>query len=245
LFHILGVFFLIISFNSISFANEYGHQAFVEDLSSPVHYQQSRDILIYGSLLTSGLILLRNDLVEPFQESMVEQDLLGDYSRYGDLAGQMIPNLIYMGYMGLDGHYSEQEESARRAKLMFKVSAFSGITTFFLKRLINERRPNKGDRNSFPSGHSTTAFAFASVIAIEHPGWKYAAYGLASFVAFSRINDNAHYLHDVVMGATIGTSFGYALAQKSKEDTDKVSDINYSISPLVGGQYIGLNYSFD
>jgi hypothetical protein len=227
-------------------ANEYGHDDFISDWASPINDKESRATIIYGTVLTSTLVAFRNDIVEPFQESMSSQNLLGDdLSHYGDLAGQLIPNLIYMGYMSYDGHYNKQLESTRRAKLMFKVSAFSGLTTFFLKRIFNQRRPNKGDRNSFPSGHTTTAFAFASVIAKEHPGWKYAAYGLASLVGFSRINDNAHYLHDVVMGATIGSSFGYALYNKSQKQAGKETNLDVSVSPLVGGQYVGVNYKFN
>lgn len=59
------------------------------------------------------------------------------------------------------------------------------------------------------------AFSFASVIGASHD----LPYGIlanlyAAGVAVSRINDNRHYLHDVTAGATIGASYGIALAQQ-------------------------------
>ena len=113
---------------------------------------------------------------------------------------------------------------------MFKASLFAGGTTFFLKRLFNEKRPSSSDRLSFPSGHSTTAFAFAGVIAREHKEWKYPAFALAALVGYSRMNDNAHYLHDVTMGATIGLAYAYGLEEES------------NIYPIVGKNLFGLQY---
>ena len=63
---------------------------------------------------------------------------------------------------------------------------------------------------SFPSGHSMEAFAVATIIARrygrDHRWVPYAAYGLASLVAFSRLPLNVHFLSDVVMGGAIGYS---------------------------------------
>ena len=200
-----------------SFA-KYTEDDLKSDWFSPVNDQQSLDILKYGSLATFALIATRKDTVEPFQKNVSESKPLGDLSHFGDLMGQLIPNAIYMGGMYYHGKTYSNQESLRRSKLMFKTSLFSGMTTFFLKRAINQRRPNKGDRNSFPSGHTTTAFAFASVVSLEHKKWSIPAYLLASIVGFSRINDDAHYLHDVFMGATIGMAYGYALHKKSMEN---------------------------
>ena len=103
---------------------------------------------------------------------------------------------------------------------MAQATFYAGLTTMILKRTFNQRRPNSENKHSFPSGHTTTAFAFASVVAVEHE-WYYGvgAYSLASIVALSRIHDNAHYIHDVVMGATIGSAFGIAMSKLSNAFT--------------------------
>ncbi|MFN8369553.1 MAG: phosphatase PAP2 family protein [Bacteriovoracaceae bacterium] len=82
-----------------------------------------------------------------------------------------------------------------------------------IKSVVNEKRPGYPEKHdSFPSGHSTASFAFASYVAGEH-GWWWgsAAYALAGFIAISRINDDFHYLHDTLAGATIGASYGWGI----------------------------------
>jgi membrane-associated phospholipid phosphatase len=66
-------------------------------------------------------------------------------------------------------------------------------------------RPFSG-QVSMPSGHCTVAFALSTSLADEiHRPWaSVGLYGLASAVAWSRINDNKHWLTDVVSGALVG-----------------------------------------
>lgn len=62
---------------------------------------------------------------------------------------------------------------------------------------------------SFPSGHSTAAFAVATVMARRYrarPWVPWLAYGLAGVVAFSRVTTQAHFPSDVFVGAVLGYS---------------------------------------
>lgn len=69
---------------------------------------------------------------------------------------------------------------------------------------------------SLPSGHAATAFAFASVIAHQYPQWwiKYPVYLLASGAAWSRTNDNVHFLSDVIIGGGIGYWVGEKIVHR-------------------------------
>jgi hypothetical protein len=70
-------------------------------------------------------------------------------------------------------------------------------------------RPLSGN-GSFPSGHTTVAFAVASALAHEtHHRWlDVALYGLASATALSRLNDNSHWMSDVMAGGIVGYLVG-------------------------------------
>lgn len=94
-------------------------------------------------------------------------------------------------------------------------------TTYSLKQVVGERRPDKSDHRSFPSGHATYAFAGASMLCHEFghlsPWVPIGGYGLATLTAVDRVRRDRHYLHDVCAGAAIGfaaTELTYYLKQK-------------------------------
>ena len=70
-----------------------------------------------------------------------------------------------------------------------------------------------------PSGHISNSFAVAAV-ANELYGQKVGtvAYLIAGLVAISRINDNDHYLSDVIAGAGLGTIIGRGFAKTYNEN---------------------------
>jgi membrane-associated phospholipid phosphatase len=80
--------------------------------------------------------------------------------------------------------------------------------TIAVKELVRRDRP-EGTGFSFPSGHTATAFASATVFQRRF-GWKAGipAYAVASYVAASRVNMQRHYLSDVIVGAAVGVVAG-------------------------------------
>ena len=100
----------------------------------------------------------------------------------------------------------------------------AGTVDLALKLAFNRQFPTTGNGagkfwgggRSFPSGHSATSFAFASVVAHRYSKnkWiKWSAYALATGVSLSRYPAKKHFPSDILMGATLGYVTGTYLGQ--------------------------------
>ncbi len=96
-----------------------------------------------------------------------------------------------------------------------------GITTLSvngLKYLIDRQRPDGSANNSFPSGHTATAFMTATMLHKEYgdksPWYSAIAYTCASVTGVTRWLNNRHWVGDIFVGAGIGilsVELGYLL----------------------------------
>jgi undecaprenyl-diphosphatase len=98
----------------------------------------------------------------------------------------------------------------------------AGILIFHhIKRVVGRVRPKDiephcwarivtRDRFSFPSGHSTTAFAVALCLGSFYPEARPLLLVLAANVAISRVIVGMHFLSDVLVGSGMGAVLGYA-----------------------------------
>lgn len=90
------------------------------------------------------------------------------------------------------------------------VLAADGLAAI-VKSLVGEKRPDDPDpliviphSHSFPSGHTATAFAGATVLSWLEPRAAPAFYVLAAAIAYSRLYVGVHFPLDVVGGLAIG-----------------------------------------
>lgn len=216
-----------------------------EDFLSP--FTTDAKYTMYTGLASTAFLYLgfNNNFIKDTQDEAQENKPLGRFSKWGDLAGQLYPNALY--FIGMTSAYliTKNERYKGRAQTMLKSSLYSGVLTTVLKHVVREKRPGDSkSRLSFPSGHTAMAFAFAGTIGIEHE-WYYSvpAYLIAGLVGYSRINDNAHFLHDVLAGATIGLSYAlgvHYMAQKRKLDISK-----HNFTPLFDGDTVGIGYVYN
>lgn len=195
-----------------------------EDLISPVTNKEAQKVLIIGASATLITSLFKVTLIRNIQRDVhSKQFLCCNKTAPGNTYLQIVPNILYSLLEGANYYFNDNEDSKRQAIGMAKTTIYSGLVADIIKPIINEQRPN-GGRSSFPSGHTTTAFAFASFAASEHPWYVgISAYLLAGYVGYCRMQDNYHYLHDIMAGATLGMSYGIALSMNGKEQKEKQS----------------------
>ena len=123
------------------------------------------------------------------------------------------------------GAYNDDDEAKATALDGFSASVITGLITSGIKGISGRARPNTGlsphhfrpfqGDQSFPSGHTTGAFTFASVIAAhyDNPWVDVTAYSIASLVGAARIRLDAHWLSDVAGGALVGGLIGHHLVE--------------------------------
>jgi len=103
------------------------------------------------------------------------------------------------------------------ARGVASIALTSAIVNLGLKPLHRRRRPDNATvletpgrsvqmprSASFPSGHSASAFAFATAVGSEIPALALPLRALAATVAYSRVHGGAHYPADVIAGSLIG-----------------------------------------
>jgi len=100
-----------------------------------------------------------------------------------------------------------------------ETGALTVAATEALKYSVDERRPNGGTR-SFPSAHTSIAFAGAGYLHARY-GWKVGLpfEALATVVGFARVHTRDHHWYDAVAGAAIGEGSAYLFTRRLNRTT--------------------------
>lgn len=80
----------------------------------------------------------------------------------------------------------------------------SGLLTEGLKRVTRVRRPDSGDRDSFPSLHTSLAFSVATMESQFHPKEAPLWFAGAAIIGYDRVRLRQHHWSDVLAGAALG-----------------------------------------
>lgn len=108
-------------------------------------------------------------------------------------------------FAGLGFGVRSDHDFAERLCITATAYAVQGILTNAIKYTVREQRPDSEARNSFPSGHSATAFMGAELVRREYGGWWGAgAYAVAATTALMRVYNDRHWSNDLLGGAAIG-----------------------------------------
>jgi len=150
------------------------------------------------------------------KDYVIEHKILSDpISHFGDEMGGTWGHWILWSSIITSSKIKKESNKKFMSKIQYSTLAMvsNGLITVGMKEAFGRERPNGSCCDSFPSGHTSHSFTMAS-IANELYGKNIGliSYGLATLVAVSRMNDNKHYLSDVIFGAGLGTAVGRAFA---------------------------------
>ncbi|GGM84599.1 phospholipid phosphatase [Dyadobacter beijingensis] len=158
--------------------------------------------LIIGGLLANGHSeeSIKNELAES------RNHLIPRFRTHIDDYMQFSPIVIAYGLDAFGIH--SKTDVLNRTVILIKGEAMALTTATLLKSATHTLRPDGSSYNSFPSGHTTQAFAAATFLNEEYkdryPWMPYASYTVASSVGLLRVANNRHYISDVLVGAGIG-----------------------------------------
>jgi membrane-associated phospholipid phosphatase len=141
-------------------------------------------------------------------QAMSSSPSLGSFFRVGETVGGARTQLFAALGTYAVGQFSGQRKVAAVGADLIQSQILAQTMTAAIKMSVGRTRPD-GTQYSFPSGHSSVMFATATVLQRDL-GWKVGvpAYGLATYVAASRIQDKRHFLSDVTFGAAVGIVAG-------------------------------------
>ena len=221
-------------------------------LVSPVNWSAKEWLATALIAGTTGGLYVFDDQIRDFAQRN-KSHLAGNFASIGNALGDPIYTLPPLGLLYLYGHLADDSAARRTSLLATESFAISGVLCLGIKFVTERHRPNSGDSPgiwdgpklktgnlSVPSGHTTSAFAMATVIAEEYRDNQWIppiAYGLATLTGLSRIYTNDHWASDVFLGAALGYLVGKAVTgyHDGKHHSDTVI-----ILPVVSQQWQGL-----
>lgn len=136
------------------------------------------------------------------------------------------------------GKLFKTPEAASLGRDLVRAQIVTGAITFGLKTAVGRERPDGSTQSSFPSGHTSSTFATATVLQRRY-GWKVGipAYAVAGYVAGSRMNEARHYLSDVIFGAAIGIMVGRTV-------TIGIADNRFAFGPMLAPGGAGVQFTW-
>lgn len=204
------IFFLLFSFSAVK-AQEIKLQieqdSIPQDTLSHTRKFNYKQIIIPVTLLGYGIIGIESDQLKFFNteireevgEHIDEKITIDDFSQYAPLAAVYALNLA-----GIKGKNNLKDRTTIAATSYIIMAS----TVLALKSITKIERPDGSSFNSFPSGHTATAFAGAEMLWQEYkdksPWYGVAGFAVASGTGIFRIVNNRHWLTDVAAGAGIG-----------------------------------------
>ena len=209
----------------------------------------TKQLIIPVVLMTYGVVAIESDylklinveLRDELKESIDEKITIDDFSQYAPMASVYLLNNI-----GIKGKNNLKDRSI----IMATSYALMAGSTLGIKSWTKIERPDGSSNNSFPSGHTATAFAGAEFLWQEYKDvniwYGISGYAVAAGTGFFRIYNGRHWLSDVAMGAGIGilsTKAAYWMYPYLKKHLfSKERNTTSMIAPFYNGKQTGVGF---
>jgi membrane-associated phospholipid phosphatase len=187
--------------------------------TSPKHLK-GHDLRWLVPFVSAGAVLIAED--NHIAKSLTySPNQLSISHRFSDIG----VNLMYgtLGALYLGGRLTHRERSLKTGLLGAEALAGGAVVIRLLKIASDRKRPFVpagtgflAGGESFPSGHSFSAWTVATVLSNRYPQkWiKFSSYGLASAVSIARCTGKNHYPADVLVGGVVGYLVGHFVSHR-------------------------------
>lgn len=224
--------------------------------STPADLTLKRFPVVLGHNLTTNLFTRDNLL--PFvigsaaalaiapADQEISRELYNHAPEFGDAGDTWEPIITgsITGGLFLGSRFSENEHFRAFGYTLGQAYFTSAIVTQGLKYATHRTRPDGSDSKSFPSGHTSSSFALATVVNHYYgKKWGIPLYAFAALVGVSRIEHGSHWPSDIIAGATLGYLSGRAAISGTKRELSRKKTAHWMIMPAVGRDVRGVSVS--
>lgn len=191
---------------------------------------------------SDGLKFVNSVIKEEVNENIDEKITIDDFSQYLPAA-----SVYGLNAFGIKGKHNLKDRTIILGTSYLLMSA----SVLSLKSITKVERPDGSAFNSFPSGHTATAFAGAEFLWQEYKDisiwYGISGYIIATGTGAFRIYNDKHWLTDVVAGAGIGilsTKIAYWINPFMQEKIFKSKEKKTTsiMAPFYNGKQLGIGY---
>lgn len=191
---------------------------------------------------SDGLKLYNTEIRGELSENIYDKFTIDNVSQYAPFV-----SVYALNALGIKGKNNFKD----RTIILGSAYIIMGASVNSLKKITRVERPDGSSRNSFPSGHTATAFMGAEFLYQEYKEvsiwYGISGYAVAAGTGFFRMYNDRHWLSDVTAGAGIGilsTKIAYWLHPILKEKIFRKNDnTDGIIAPFYSENSYGLALS--
>ena len=213
-----------------------------------------KSLIVPTALITYGFVSLNTKSLRQLDKN-TQREIAEDHPKFKTKIDNYLQYSPAFAVFGLNAIGIKGKNNLRDRSMIYALSTIISATAVLsIKRIKKIERPDKSAANSFPSGHTTTAFAAAEFLRQEYkdvsPWYGIAGYTAAAATGTLRLYNNKHWLSDIVAGAGLGilsTKLSYWVYPVIKRRLFKNRNTNAVFVPYYqnGGGGIAFAYHFN